>query len=365
MTDEIKETESVAAETGKPESVEQTVPAEQPAVAVAETTSEATAGEQTENDPKNENKQAVPAVRRKERSRKPRSAQRAGSKRERTLGLRKPKLKQVEVILDPNTTVHLDSRTATRVIRLTDSARSKCVVKLTVTVHSQPAQHLLERYFQHVSWAAERISDYIRRNLRNEKIVEFEEIVDAESNTISQKLDEGIAFFSEHVRNLDSSLKMASHYTRPVEYELPIESNSATRFVRLVMQFDQLCHLLDILTITDSFGNGANVRLAQETRKWRNIVNRMANLIIDTQREAKNLITSDAIPTAESQKNKEALLEVAKQAEEEEKVFANNRPAIVEETVVDVEEVKEIEPRNEALEKEEKAEEQQASEEAV
>ena len=249
-----------------------------------------------------------------------------GSTRDRVRNLRRttPKIKRADVVLEKDAIVHLDSHTSTRVMRMTDDARSKCVVTVSVTIHSQHAQRLLERNFQYVSWSADKIAEYIQRNLRNEKIVQFEEVVDQESTKIAQKLDEGIAFFSEHVRNLESNLKMSSHYTCPVEYELPIESNSACRFVRLVMQFDQLCHLLDVLTISDQFGDGANVKLATEIRKWRGIVNGMTNLIIGTQREARRLITANQFPTKESAANAQALIEVAKVAEEEEKAFSTD-----------------------------------------
>ena len=263
-----------------------------------------------------------------------------GSTRDRVRNLRKipPKIKQAEVVLKKDTVVHLDSRTSTRVMRIHDDARSKCVVTVNVTIHSQHAQRLLERNFQYVSWSADKIAEYIQRNLRNEKIVQFEEVVDQESTKISQKLDEGIAFFSEHVRNLESNLKMSSHYTCPVEYELPIESNSACRFVRLVMQFDQLCHLLDVLTISDQFGDGANVKLATEIRKWRGIVQGMTNLIIGTQREARQLITTNQFPTKESATNAQALIEAAKVAEEEEKAFSSDAeitPKVDDAVVVD------------------------------
>lgn len=249
-----------------------------------------------------------------------------GSTRDRVRNLRRtpPKIKLAEVVLKKDAIVHLDSRTSTRVMRLHDDARSKCIVTVNVTIHSQHAQRLLERNFQYVSWSADKIAEYIQRNLRNEKIIQFEEVVDQESTKIAQKLDEGIAFFSEHVRNLESNLKMSSHYTCPVEYELPIESNSACRFVRLVMQFDQLCHLLDVLTISDQFGDGANVKLATEIRKWRGIVQGMTNLIIGTQREARQLITTNQFPTKESVANAQALIEVAKVAEEEEKAFSSD-----------------------------------------
>ena len=244
------------------------------------------------------------------------------SNRDKTRRLRRhvPMIKQTQVVLDPNTTVHLDSKTSTRVIRVGDDAWSKCVVTVSVTLYSQAAQRLLERNFQHVSWSADKISEYIQRNLRNKSIVQFEELVDQESSRIAQQLDEGIAFFGEHVRNLDDSIKRSVHYTRPVQYDLPVESNSATRFVRLVLQFDQLCQLLDILTISDGFGDGANVKLAHEIRKWRKIVNGMTNLIIGTQREARKLILSSQSVNNESQ----ALLEAAKVAEDEEKVFGRN-----------------------------------------
>ena len=256
-----------------------------------------------------------------------RTNQRSASARDKTRQLRKKgttsKIKQAKVILGKGKPVHLDSRTSTRVLRLNDAAHSKCVVNLTVTIHSQHAQRLLERNFQYVSWSADKIAEYIQRNLRNEKIVQFEEIVDQESSKIAQKLDEGIAYFTEHVQNLESSIQMSSHYTCPVQYELPIESNSACRFVRLVMQFDQLCHLLDVLTISDQFGDGANVKLANEVRKWRNLINGMTNLITGTQREARELITTNMNAVRQSGASK-SLLEAAKVAEIEEKAFTGH-----------------------------------------
>lgn len=272
--------------------------------------------------PRNKNRkvsQAAPAERQP-------AVRRRTSNRESVRGMRRPlQLKQVDVTLEgmESQVIKLDAQTVTRVVRLNDASRSKCVMNLHIKLYTQPAQRLLERNFQHVSWSADKIAEYIRRNLRNEKIVEFENIVDEECSSIADQLNQGIEYFTQCLEDAacPNEMKFTVSYTAPVEYELAVESNAASRFVRLVLQFDQLCKLIDVLTISDQMGDGANVKHAREVIRWRNIINKLTTTIIGGQRSARQLILTNQIPNATSKKAMESLKEAAQTAEVEEAAF--------------------------------------------
>lgn len=252
-------------------------------------------------------------------------ARRRVSNRESVRNMRRPlQLKQVDVTLEgpDSQVIKLDAQTVTRVMRLNDASRSKCIMNLRIKLHTQPAQRLLERNFQHVSWSADKIAEYIRRNVRNEKIVEFENLVDEECSKIADQLNQGIDYFTQCLEVADpGEMKSTVNYTAPVEYELSVESNSASRFVRLVLQFDHLCKLLDVLTISDQMGDGANVKQAKEVIRWRNMINKLTTTIIGGQKSARQLILTNQMPAQTSKTVAEDLKEAAQNSEVEEAAF--------------------------------------------
>lgn len=135
-------------------------------------------------------------------------------------------------------------------------------------------------------------------------------------------MNQGIDYFTQCLEVADpGEMKYTVNYTAPVEYELSVESNSASRFVRLVLQFDHLCKLIDVLTISDQMGDGANVKQAKEVIRWRNMINKLTTTIIGGQKSARQLILTNQMPAQTSKTVAEDLKEAAQNSEVEEAAF--------------------------------------------
>lgn len=243
------------------------------------------------------------------------------------------RIEQVEVVITGEegkpAEVELRPYRNTRVVRRGPDSRSKFVLKYSITLDTLPAQNLLERNFEHVSWSAEQLSNYIARNRSIADVAAFESTIDNESSKIDEKLTEGLMQFSGYLKDAGidpSTFAKGSGWTRPVTFHLTIESNTAMRFVKLVNKFDKLCRILDVMHVCDQLGNGAASRHRSEVERWRNLVNSLARIVISSQHRANEMIAENRLPHATPEKNKPALTLAAEVAKEEEKGFA--RPAV-------------------------------------
>ena len=242
---------------------------------------------------------------------------------------RRNRIEQVEVVITGGegskpAVVELRPYRNTRVVRRGPESRSKFVLKYSITLDTLPAQNLLERNFEHVSWSAEQLANYIARNRNVADVTEFENAIDNESSKIDEKLSEGLMMFTGYLKDAGidpKSFAEGSGWTRPVTFHLTIESNTAMRFVKLVSKFDELCRILDVMHVFDQLGNGATVRHRSEVEKWRNLVNSLARIVISSQHKANDMISENRLPNATPDKNRPALTSAAAEAKEEEKAF--------------------------------------------
>ena len=244
-------------------------------------------------------------------------------------GARNSRIEQVEVVIsgasDKPAVVELRPYRNTVVRRVGPASRSKFILKYDVTLDTLPAQNLLERNFEHISWSADQLANYIARNRNVADMAAFEEQIDNESSRIDEKLNEGLMTFTGYLKDAGIDINNlgaeGSGWTRPVTFHLTIESNTATRFVKLVKKFDDLCKILDVMHVLDQLGSGATVRHRSEIEKWRRLVNSLARIVITSQHQANEMITTNALPAATPNRNRPALAAAAEVAKNEEGDF--------------------------------------------